>query len=392
MMKKTFLIILLFFFFFQTGNRWAVGKQKSPGRKEIQRERRELERIKSKLRAESEKVEKETKREKSIWGQLGIINKKLNASQRELRGHEKNLKNTNNKLKKIKSKLIKNSEKIKTRKKILQKRLRVIYREGELSYIRIIFSASDANDFFQRLKYMKIIADFDAELISQYKFDIENLTTTKKKLQKTAKKVAFYKNASQKKKNEILITKRKKQAFLNKIRTRKSIYEKTKRELLEASKELSSLIAVLEKSYFEEKNLTFHKRKGFLPWPVKGKVISSYGKVKNKRFKTFFFNKGIEIAAPVGKKVRAIHSGEVLYSGNLRGYGLMIILGHGKGFYSLYAHLSKSLVKKGDRVVKSQVFAQTGDSDSINGPSLYFEIRNKRIPENPLKWLSVAKK
>ena len=203
---------------------------------------------------------------------------------------------------------------------------------------------------------------------------------------------ALYKDASQKKKNEILIKKRKKQAFLNKIRTRKSTYEKTQRELLEASKELSSLIAILEKNYFEEKNLTFHKRKGFLPWPVRGKVISSYGKVKNKRFKTFSHNNGIEIAAPVGKSVRAIHNGEVLYSGNLKGYGLIVILGHGKGFYSLYAHLSKSMVNKGNRVLKSEVFAQTGDSDSINGPLLYFEIRNKRVPENPLKWLSAAKK
>ena len=391
-MKKTYLVILLNFFFFQAGNNWVVGMQNSSAEKEIQQEKKELERIKSKIGTESDKIQEEVKREKSILGQLESVNKALKTSQRELTKHEKKLESTNNKLKKIEFNLNKNREKTRIHKKLLQERLRVIYREGEASYIRVVFSASDTNDFLQRLKYMKIIANFDAELISQYKFDIENLTATKKDLQETAKKVALYKDASQKKKNETLIKKRKKQKFLNKIRTRKSTHKKIQSELLEASKELSSLIAILEKSYFEEKNLTFHKRKGFLPWPVKGKVISPYGKVKNKRFKTFSYNNGIEIAAPVGKNVRAVHQGEVLYSGNLKGYGLIVILGHGKGFYSLYAHLSKSMVKKGNRVLKSQVFAQTGDSDSINGPSLYFEIRNQRAPENPLKWLSVAKK
>tara|TARA_B100000315_G_scaffold146021_1_gene134879 strand:- start:3823 stop:4998 length:1176 start_codon:yes stop_codon:yes gene_type:complete len=391
-MKKTYLIILLNFFFLQAGNNWVVGMQNSSAEKEIQREKKELERIKSKLGAESEKIKKEAKREKSFLGQLKNINKTLKVSQRELTEHEKKLESTNKNLKKIEFNLNKNRKKIKIRKKLLQKRLSVIYRQGEPSYIRVVFSASDTNDFLQRLKYMKIIASYDAELISQYKLDMENLTTTKKELQETAKMAALFKDASQKKKNEILIKKRKKQEFVNKIRTRKSTHIKIQAELLEASKELSSLIVILEKNYFEEKNITFHKRKGFLPWPVRGKVISSYGKVKNKRFKTFSYNNGIEIAVAVGKSVRAVHKGEVLYSGNLKGYGLIVILGHGKGFYTLYAHLSKSLVKKGDRVIKSQVFAQTGDSDSINGPSLYFEIRNKRAPENPLKWLSVAKK
>jgi len=391
-MKKTYLIILLNLFFLQAANNWVAGQQISSAEKEIQREKKELERIKSKLGAESKKIKNEAKREKSFLGQLKSINKTLKASQRELVGHEKKLESANNKLKKIEFNLNKNREKIKDQKKLLQKRLRVIYREGEPSYIRVVFSASDTNDFLQRLKYMKIIANFDAELISQYKLDIEKLTANKKELQETAKKAALYKNASLKKKNEILIKKRTKQEFLNKIRTRKSNHEKIQAELLEASKELSSLIVILEKNYFEQKSLDFHKRKGFLPWPVRGKVVSPYGKVKNQRFKTFSYNNGIEIAAPVGKSVRAVHRGEVLYSGNLKGYGLIIIVGHGKGFYSLYAHLSKSLVKKGDRILKSQVFAQTGDSDSINGPSLYFEIRNKRTPENPLKWLSVAKK
>ena len=391
-MKKIILFFFLFLLFFQTEAHWVTGEQSSFTEKEIQREKRELQRLKSKLSTESEKVKKETKREKSILKQLGSINEKLTASQKDLGEHNNNLKITKKKLKKIEARLNKKRKIMKNKKELLQKRLRVIYKEGEPSYLRIVFSASDANDFLQRLKYMKIIANLDADLIAQYKFDTENLMSTKIELQKTVKKVAHYKGITQNKKFEILKEKRNKQEFLSKIRNRKSTYIKTQKELLQASKELSSLIAILEKNYLEEKNMSFYERKGFLPWPVRGKIISPFGKVKNKQFKTVSYNNGIEIAVPVGKNVRAIHMGEVLYSSNLKGYGLMVILGHGKGYYSLYAHLKRSLVKKGDRVRKNQVFAYSGDSDSINGPSLYFEIRSKRVPENPLKWLSIAKK
>lgn len=391
-MLKTFLTILLVFFFFQTGIPWAFGDQSTSIEKELRREKRELNRIKSKLGLEKEKIKKEKKREKSILEKLGNINKKLNTYKIELLEFNNKLDSTNKELSKVEAEIINSQEKIQIQKNLLQKRLRVIYKEGDLTYFKVVFSATDPNDFLQRLKYMKIIANFDAEMISYYKADMENLTAAKKELQGLAERVALYKEFTQKKKNEILNEKKGKKKLLYKIKNRKSAHEKAQKELLEASKELSALITLLEKSYLEEKSLTFPKRKGFLPWPVKGRIISSFGKVKNKRFQTYTINNGIEIAASIGKNVHAIHVGEVLYSDNLRGYGLMVILGHGKGYYSLYAHLSESFVKKGDKVRKSQVFARTGDSDSINGPSLYFEIRNKRIPENPLKWLSVAKK
>lgn len=391
-MLKTVLTIFLVFFFFLTDSQWAFGDQNSSIEKELRREKRELNRIKSKLGTEKEKIKRERKREKSTLEILGNINKKLNAYKIEQMEYNNKLDRTNKDMSKIEAEIIKNREKIQIQKTLLQKRLRVIYKEGEPAYFKVVFSAADPNDFLQRLKYMKIIANLDAELISHYKADIEKLTATKKELRGLAKKVALYKKFTQKKKNEILNEKKKKQKFLYKIRTRKSSHEKTQKELFEASKELNALITLLEKSYLEEKSLTFPRRKGFLPWPVRGRIISSFGKVKNKLFQTYAINNGIEIAAPIGKNVHAIHGGEVLHSGNLKGYGLMVILGHGKGYYSLYAHLNESFVKKGDTVEKSQVFARTGDSDSINGPSLYFEIRNKRIPENPLKWLSAAKK
>ena len=323
---------------------------------------------------------------------LRSINKKLNNHQRELKNYNSNLKRLDKSLLEVETKLKINQEKVRVQKNKLLKRLRSMYKEGEAVYLKVVLSATDPNDFLQRVKYMKIIASYDAELINHYKAHIENLIASKNKKEKVAKKMSLFKKSSHKKKENILEEKKKKGELLREIRNRKETYEKTQKEFLKASKELSNLISVLEKSYHKDKKITFSKRKGFLPWPVKGKIISSFGKVKNRKFQTYSFHNGIEIASPIGKSVRAIHDGAVSYSGNLRGYGLMIIIGHGNAYYSLYAHLKESLVIKGDKVKTGQTLAHSGDSDSIVGPSLYFEIRKKRTPVNPLQWLSVAKK
>lgn len=391
-MQKSGLLSLIFFFFFTSYNQLAIGDQSTSIKREIELEKKELNSIKSKLVEEAKKINKEEKREKSLLEKLRIINKNLNAHRKEMQKYSNSLKITDEKITRIEAKIKKTKGKIQIQKNLLLKRLRAIYKEGEPAYLKVVFSATDPKNFLQRLKYMKILANYDAELIAHYKANIENLIAAKNELQKATKSTVLYKNFTQKKKNEIYEEKKKKIALLNKIRSRKSTHEKLHLELLEASKELTSLISILEKSYLEEKKVNFPKRKGFLPWPVKGQIISTFGKVKNKIFQTYTFHNGVVIASPIGKSVRAVHDGLVLFSGNLKGYGLIVIIGHGKEYYSLYAHLNRSFVKKGTKVKTGQILGHTGDSDSLNGPSLYFEIRNKRVPVDPLKWLSVAKK
>jgi len=391
-MQKPVLIILIVSVFFLPENLWASSGKSLSTKNELEREKSQLNLIKSKLAKEAEKVQREKKREHSVLEKLRSINKKLNNHQMELQNYNNKTKRLDKSLLEIETKLKMNQEKVRIQKNKLMKRLRSIYKEEEAVYLKVVLSATDPNDFLQRVKYMKIIASYDAELINHYKANIENLIAFKNKKEKVVNKISLLKKSSHKKKETILEEKNKKQALLRKIRNRKETYEKTQKEFFKASKELSDLIFVLQKSYHEDKIITFSKRKGFLPWPVKGKIISSFGKVKNRKFQTYSFHNGIEIASPIGKSVRAIHNGAVSYSGNLKGYGLMIIIGHGNAYYSLYAHLKESLVKKGDKVKTGQTLARSGDSDSIVGPSLYFEIRNKRTPVNPLKWLSVAKK
>jgi murein hydrolase activator len=127
--------------------------------------------------------------------------------------------------------------------------------------------------------------------------------------------------------------------------------------------------------------------RGQLPWPTDGRVVAGFGRQVHPRFGTETFRRGVDIEADEGASIRAIYAGTVLYRGWLKGYGNLIILDHGAGYYTLYAHASELLVAEGDRVKTGQGIARVGETGSLEGPRLYFEVRYQGRPEDPEQWL-----
>ena len=121
--------------------------------------------------------------------------------------------------------------------------------------------------------------------------------------------------------------------------------------------------------------------------PVKGRVVSFFGPYKNRKFNVLNFNSGIEIKADRGEPVRSVRAGRVLFAGWFKSYGNMIIIDHGSHYYTLYAHAQELFRAKGDHVETGEVIATVGDSASLNGTNLYFEVRRRGKPMDPLAWL-----
>jgi murein DD-endopeptidase MepM/ murein hydrolase activator NlpD len=128
---------------------------------------------------------------------------------------------------------------------------------------------------------------------------------------------------------------------------------------------------------------------GALPtfrWPVRGKVITSYGAKTNGKA-----NDGINLAVPEGTPVKAAEDGVVAYSGNeLKGYGNLVLVRHANGYVTAYAHASELLVKRGDTIKRGQVIAKSGQSGEVGSPQLHFEIRKGSTPVDPLQFLNGA--
>ena len=130
--------------------------------------------------------------------------------------------------------------------------------------------------------------------------------------------------------------------------------------------------------------------RGRLPWPTEGRVVSAFGAQVHPRFGTRTFRNGVDIEAGEGRDVGAVFGGHVVYTGWFKGYGNLIILDHDNEYYTLYAHVADILVKEGDDVRQGQRIGTVGDTGSLEGPRLYFEVRYQGKPQDPEQWLRQA--
>jgi septal ring factor EnvC (AmiA/AmiB activator) len=166
--------------------------------------------------------------------------------------------------------------------------------------------------------------------------------------------------------------------------------EKEIKDLNESAKALQKLINKINSENLKKKEIIIEplqpriKRKKFLPWPVEGKVISKFGKIKHPELDTYILNNGIKINASNYAKIKSIDSGKVVFTGTFRSYGQVIIIGHKNSTFSVYGLLNKIYVKEGQKVSKETVIADIGSGkDAV----LYLEIRQNNIPDNPILWL-----
>jgi murein DD-endopeptidase MepM/ murein hydrolase activator NlpD len=146
---------------------------------------------------------------------------------------------------------------------------------------------------------------------------------------------------------------------------------------------------VEEKPVVEQAAVKPSEATGALPtfrWPVRGKVITSYGAKTNGKS-----NDGINLAVPEGTPVKAAEDGVVAYSGNeLKGYGNLVLVRHSNGYVTAYAHASELMVKRGDTIKRGQIIAKSGQSGEVGSPQLHFEIRKGSSPVDPLQFLNGA--
>jgi septal ring factor EnvC (AmiA/AmiB activator) len=126
--------------------------------------------------------------------------------------------------------------------------------------------------------------------------------------------------------------------------------------------------------------------KGKLEWPVRGKVTGGFGKTSHREFSAEVFRKGIDIEAPIGEVIKAVEKGRVVFADRFAGYGKMLVIDHGERYFSIYAHLSEILKKSGDMVMRGETLGLVGDSDSLAGARLYFEMRKEGKSIDPVPW------
>jgi len=358
----------------------------------LDEEKKELERLKKKIAKRDRVLSAIGKKETHLLKKLEHLDDRLKVKERELKIYQWNLKINRQQVTQLTRSLDGMANQLSLQKRILGKRLRSIYKEGELFLVKVLFSADDMNDLLQRVKYMEKVTAYDVAIFRDYLGALAKLENSRKVLMRGQNDLVKLKQASLKKQRELSTQKNEKSGFLKKIKGQKKYAMQTRKELLKASENLNDLISKLEEKLVLGEGLSIGDVKGRLIYPVKGKILNRFGKKKDKRYGTYIVYNGINLKVRKGTEVRSVFRGKVLYTGTLEGYGKIIIVGHGDGYHSLYGHLDKIVTKKGEWVQEGTVIGESGDTGSLLGATLYFELRHKGKPIEPTRWFMMARK
>lgn len=394
--RKIFSILILILIFILFAVFFGNGESSGNHSQKIKEENQRLKKIDQQIKSVKDEINNLQKKESGYLETLHKIEKLLRDTGKELQVIERDLELAQKEIKQGEDELIFEKRMLKEKTKLLENRLREIYKRRLTGYLEILFNSESFSDFLTRFRYIKNILSLDAEVINDIRQQMKKIEDNKINLENREEILSLLKREVEKGKENIEFSIKAKKSIINKLNSQKEVYLKSLKELEQSSLEIKNIIERIYKQQEEDSKrvtqkevpaITLKPKKGILALPVQGKLISGYGRHKNTNFNTYTFNSGIDISAPLGQVVHAAGSGEVIYTGSIKGYGQIIIIDHGGRITTLYAHLSKILIDIGDKVKKEQIVGQVGDSGGVSSTRLHFEVRVEGKPTDPMNWL-----
>ncbi|MFO8056036.1 MAG: peptidoglycan DD-metalloendopeptidase family protein [bacterium] len=356
-----------------------------------------------KLQEVRTRMQEEKKALSHVMAREGHILDKLEALQKNLQKSKNRLEKLESQMTMVKEEsrlLSRNIKRMKRRARDLQdsmnKRLRAHYRFTRTGMARVLFTATDVADLSRRMSYMDAVFRADKKKLDEYTSLLQDWQKARERLKDKKELYAELKKTTAEQQEQRREEKESLQAMLESVRQERRRHQALLRDLEASKKRLQGMIQKLEQkkdqlmdkaSKLVEKAKGFASRRGSLCYPASGPIRVSFGKKVHPRFNTETMQNGVEIGASAGKPVKAVAPGVVRFAKWFRGYGNMVIVDHGNGFYTVYAHLADIRAGTGDEVKTGTVLGTVGDTGSMQGPSLYFEIRHHQDPVNPEDWL-----
>ena len=279
------------------------------------------------------------------------------------------------------------------RKETLARSLRAMYIRSQRSDLEMVMTSGSFSEFLTGVKVGRTLARLEAGMLEEVQTEGQILRREQRQLNSALAEIWQTREEQNQENDRLEDLMAEEMGALRDLETER---EGLKNELLRMSvneQKLSYVMTDLEQVRVERsaRQLTGDNSlvmlAGNLEWPVRGKLIRGFGRSVHPKFKTVTLNNGYNIAAPSGSPVASVADGTVEYSDHLPGFGQCVILDHGAGYYTLYAHLEGVFVAKGAKIARGQVIAEVGRPTAGDEPQLYFEVRQGRTPLDPADWL-----
>jgi septal ring factor EnvC (AmiA/AmiB activator) len=265
--------------------------------------------------------------------------------------------------------------------------LRVLYKMGELGYVKLFINIGNLDQLFRNYRLIVALMDDRVIEIKAIRLGIAKLQKIKAELKIEFDRLSGLKSEKAAKLSRLNGLKKNKLEIISKINRQRDFNSRLLEELKNEGENLTAFLNQKTGPVTAD-TVNLGLLRGKLAWPLQGVVISSFGKKKSSRFDTYTFNNGIEIKPLQSDKIKAVQSGEIIFCDYFKGYGNLVIIQHPGNFHSLYGHCEKFLKKPGDHIGPGEEIALAGNSGSLYGKCLYFEIRQNLKPQDPLLWLS----
>lgn len=339
--------------------------------------------VESQIKDVKKKINQKDKEEKSVIEQITSIEKKLEIAQSKLAQNKLRLLKAQNDLKKTQRRLELTEAELARRHELLAKRVVDIYQGENLTFANVVLQSEDMWTFLTRSHYLQEILKSDTELINRIIADKQQIEADRKKQEENVVLINSIQEDLQNERDQVISLVKAKRDQLNEISRSKELYEKALDELLAESARIENEIRRIQGSTSSAGR--YNKEfSGGLIWPVYGRITSPFGYRVHPITKVYKLHTGVDIAARTGTPIRAAADGKVIMASWMNAYGYTVVIDHGSGISTLYAHCSSINARVGQIVEQGEIIAKVGSTGYSTGPHLHFEKRINGKPVNPM--------
>ena len=367
----------------------------------LEAKRRELESIQRQARENRAAAKALQGSETQALGQLKRTDRELRGTRARLQNLARRRKNLGQQLELTRSDLQLSIQSLGGARDRLRRRLRSLYKMGPARELEVMLSNQSFAQLLARWDFLLMVAEQDRQLVEEVRERKERVELLETRLQGHLGQIERTTRQTTSENERLAQLRDQRANQVQGIQTQRQNYEAAAAELERSARALQRLLVQLEERRKKREiqrraedrppqpySGEFARGEGALDWPVRGQVVGRFGLETHPRFGTKINNNGVDIAAALGTPVQAVAAGSVEYtSDDFASYGPIVILNHGDGFFTLYAHLSEILVSVGQQVTSGQIVGRVGDTGSLKGPILHFEVRKGGTALNPESWL-----
>jgi septal ring factor EnvC (AmiA/AmiB activator) len=353
--------------------------------------REDLEALRRAIRDSRDRVAAYERRERGLLETLEALDRAVALLARDVARARRSARQAQRALTEIEAEAQLLERRLAATRRAMSARTVALYQAGELGAVRLLFSAGGLAEFLSRVSSLRRLLGHDAELLARHRVESAALADAEVQARASALRLAEAERHLQARSEELAAERVRKKRLAGRLHADRARERAALEELEQAAQALEETLQSLGRASAGAERAfqgpPFPSLRRLLEPPLDAPITRRFGRVVDAEFLTETFHSGVLYEAPLGTPVQAVAGGQVRFAGWFRGYGRLAILDHGDGYFTVVGHLERLDVEVGDVVQARQVIGTVGETGSLAGPRLYFEIRRGGEALDPGDWL-----